>query len=211
LDLLRQSGPLAALILVVAVAATAGFATSLASAANACTFASTAQPFRAWSDANDYFLAPAGDFEGAVDGWDLRGGAAVTSGSESFAVAGAGSNSMALPTTSAVVTTPVMCVTTDTPAFRFFIKNNGNSGHIDGQLAVYLNFSGADGKAQQVKIAAVKVGSTDWTLSPKISFVQYLSTPLKTGSANISFTIKPNDNHGNWQIDDLYVDPFLTK
>ena len=38
----------------------------------------------------------------------------------------------------------------------------------------------------------------------------YGSMPLRAqGLANISFTIKPNDNHGDWQIDDLCVDPFL--
>jgi hypothetical protein len=34
---------------------------------------------------------------------------------------------------------------------------------------------------------------------------------LQNGYANISFTIKPNDTHGNWQIDDLYVDPYSSK
>jgi hypothetical protein len=31
--------------------------------------------------------------------------------------------------------------------------------------------------------------------------VSELLSPLQSGLANISFTIKPNDNHGNWQID----------
>ncbi len=92
-----------------------------------------------------------------------------------------------------------------------FIKNNGNLGHTDGQLAIYLNFSGADGRSQRVKIAGLTAKSGEWTLSPKISFIQYISTPLKNGYANISFTIKPNDNHGNWQIDDLYVDPYCSR
>jgi hypothetical protein len=48
-------------------------------------------------------------------------------------------------------------------------------------------------------------------VTPPISFIQYISTPLKSGYANISFTIKPNDNHGNWQLDDLYVDPIKSQ
>ncbi len=78
----------------------------------------------------------------------------------------------------------------------------------DGQLAVYLNYVGANGKAQQVKIGAIKMTNTNWNLTAPISFLQYLSTPIATsGYANVSFTFKPNDNHGNWQIDDMYVDP----
>jgi ABC-type transporter MlaC component len=78
----------------------------------------------------------------------------------------------------------------------------------DGQLAVYLNFQNTNGKWQTVKIAAVKMNNTHWNLTLPISFIQYISTPLTHyGYANVSFTFQPNDNHGNWQIDDMYVDP----
>ena len=99
-------------------------------------------------------------------------------------------------------------MTSDAPTFRMFIKNNGNKGHMDGQLAVYLNFTGGSGNVQQVKIAALTSKTPGWTLTRPISFIQYISTPLKNGYANISFTIKPNDDHGNWQLDDFYVDPY---
>jgi hypothetical protein len=189
-----------------------GSAAAAALATGTCSFPAVSQPLAQFGDANSYFLVPDGDVEGAMSGWTFAGGAGVVAGNESFFVGGTqDSHSLGLPTTSAVVTTPTMCVTADSPAFRMFIKNNGNLGHIDGQLAVYLNFTGADGKQQQVKIAALKVNSTAWTVSPKISFVQYISTPLKSGYANVSFTIKPNDNHGNWQLDDIYIDPYFCR
>jgi hypothetical protein len=150
-------------------------------------------------------------FEGGLTGWATAGDAGLTSGNEGYNVGDGGSTSLALPSTAAAATTPTICVTSDAPVFRMFIKNNGNAGHIDGQLAVYLNFTGADGKPQRVKIAALTVKTTSWTPSPKISFIQYLSTQLKSGYANVSFTIKPNDNHGSWQVDDLYVDPFFSR
>jgi hypothetical protein len=37
-------------------------------------------------------------------------------------------------------------------------------------LAVYLNFIGASGKPQQVKIAALKGSQTNWALTASISF-----------------------------------------
>jgi hypothetical protein len=186
---------------------TTGIAATAASAASqgACSWPSISRAFAPWNDSNWYFLAPGGDFQDTT-GWSFLGGASVVSGGAAYN--SSDSNSLALPTTSAAATTPTMCVTSDAPVFRMFIKNNGNLGHIDGQLAIYLNFTGADGKPQQVKIAGLTVKSTSWTLSPPISFIQYISTPLKNGFANISFTIKPNDNHGNWLIDQLYVDPW---
>jgi hypothetical protein len=198
-------------LLTATVGAALAVTATAASAAGTCVFPTSSEPFQTWADTNSYFVAPGGDFEAGLSGWSASAGAAVVSGNESYDVGGAGSSSLGLPTTSSVVTTPTICVTSNAPAFRMFVKNNGNLGYIDGQLAVYLNFSGADGKPQQVKIAALKVNNTKWTLSPKISFIQYLSTPLRNGYANISFTIKPNDTHGNWQIDDLYVDPYSSK
>jgi hypothetical protein len=198
-------------LLIAAVGAAPAVTATPASAAGICALPAASQLFLPWSDTNAYFLAPGGGFEAGLSGWSAAGGAAVVTGNESYDVGGVGSSSLGLPTTSSVVTTPTICVTSNAPVFRMFVKNNGNLGYIDGQLAVYLNFSGADGRHQQVKIAALKVNNTRWTLSPKISFIQYLSTPLQNGYANISFTIRPNDNHGNWQIDDLYVDPYSSK
>jgi len=189
--------------------ATAALVGSASASTSTCSFGALSLPLWGLGDLNPYFLAPGADFEGSLSGWNLAGGARVASGNESWKVGGqTDANSLALPTTSTAATTPTFCVTTYAPTFRMFIKNNGNNGYTNGQLAVYLNFTGPDGHAQQVKIAALTVKSTAWTLTPPISFIQYLSTPLKTGLANISFTIKPNDNHGNWQIDDLYIDPW---
>jgi hypothetical protein len=188
----------------VAAAATA----APASSATTCSWASLTQAFAGSSDSSWYFLAPGGNFQD-TEGWNLLGGADVVQGGAGYNSSDA--NSLALPTTSTVATTPTICVTSQAPSFRMFIKNNGNLGHIDGQLAIYLNFAGADGKPQQVKIAGLTVKNTSWTLTPPISFIQYISTPLQSGYANVSFTIKPNDNHGNWQVDDIYVDPYLSR
>jgi len=201
---------LAVLATLAAVAASVSAGTAGATA-GVCELPSTSLPFVGFGDLNPYFLAPGADFEGSTSGWRLSGGAGVTFGNESWNLGSpTDTYSLGLPTTSSAVTTPTFCVTTAAPSFRMLIKNNGNLGYVNGQLAVYLNFEGADGHAQTVKIKALTVKSTAWTLTPPISFIQYLSTPLKTGLANVSFTIKPNDNHGNWQIDDLYVDPFKT-
>jgi hypothetical protein len=201
--------PLIVCLSVLLLAAFAGLTASPISAAGGCVFPDLSQPFHSFSDANSYFLAPGGSFEGGANGWAMTGGAGLAAGNEDLYVGSpTDQTSLAMPTKTTAVTTPTICVTSDAPTFRMFLKNNGNNGKNDGQLAVYLNFTGADGKAQQVKIAALTSKKPGWTLSPKISFIQYISTPLKSGYAEISFTFKPNDTHGNWQVDDVYVDPY---
>lgn len=197
-------GVLAALIASTAVM----LGTANPASAAGCGYPSMSQVFMPWGDLANYFLAPGANFENGLGGWSASGGAGVVTGSEPYNVGGAGSYSLALPTTAAAATTPVFCVSTDAPTFRAFVKNKGNLGMYDGQLAVYLNFQNTNGSWQQVKIAALKMTNTNWNLTLPISFIQYLSTPLaKNGYANVSFTFKPNDNHGNWLIDDMYVDP----
>jgi hypothetical protein len=198
---LKQVAFAAALLISVGVASTAASAAST----GMCSWPALSQAFARWADSHWYFLAPGGDFQNR-SGWSFSGGAGVVSGGAAYN--GTDTNSLALPTTSAAATTPTICVTSQAPTFRLFIKNTGNLGHIDGQLAIYLNFTGSDGKPQQVKIAGLTVKSTAWTLTAPISFIQYISTPLASGYANISFTIKPNDDHGNWQIDQIHVDPW---
>jgi hypothetical protein len=187
----------------------AGVAASPSLAAGGCAFPTLSKPFQSFQDSNDYFLAPGGDFETGVGGWAVSGGSGVVAGSESFGVGSqSDASSLALPVKGSAVTSPWICVTSAAPTFRMFIKNNGNKGYMDGQLAVYLNFTGGSGNVQQVKIAALTSKTAGWRLTKPISFIQYISTPLKSGYANISFTIKPNDDHGNWQLDDFYVDPY---
>jgi hypothetical protein len=198
---------------VVAVAAAAATAMQAPVArAAGCSYPSMSRVFMPWADVNNYFLAPGANFENGLGGWSASGGAGVVSGSETYNVGGTGSHSLALPTTAAVAKTALFCVSLTSPTFRLLVKNNGLNGMYDGQLAVYLNYTGANGAPQKVKIAAIKMNNTHWNLTAPISFIQYLSTPIATsGYANVSFTFVPNDNHGNWQIDDMYVDPCISR
>jgi len=208
LDCRKLSRTLAPVAVVTVVAVTAFATQAPAAKAAGCAYGSMSQAFMPWADISNYFLAPGANFENGLGGWTATGGAAVVSGNEPYNVGASGSHSLALPTTAASATTPVFCVSVDAPTFRVFVKNNGLNGMYDGQLAVYLNYQGANGRPQTVKIAGLKTNNRNWNLTAPISFLQYLSTPLATsGYANISFTFVPNDNHGSWQIDDMYVDP----
>jgi hypothetical protein len=174
-----------------------------------CNWSTLSLPFLALGDTNAYFPAPGGNFEGTTSGWTLSGGAQIVPGNESANVGGrSDSQSLSLPTTSSSATSPTMCVNPLSPTFRMYLLNKGNNGATDGQLAVYLNFTDGKGNQQQVKIAALKA-TPAWSPIEPIPFDQYLNSAFKQfGRTQVSFTFKPNDNHGNWQLDDLYIDPF---
>jgi hypothetical protein len=91
---------------------------------NACDNSTLSQPFTQWADFDYYKLAPGGDFEGALSGWTLSGGAGQGDGSESYGVTGAaGSSSLSLPDGSAAVS-PATCVNAAYPTFRFFVRGD---------------------------------------------------------------------------------------
>ena len=197
----------------VALVAVAGFpgpgSSSAAGATSSCGWPPLVQPFAPWKDSGQYFLAPGGNFEGPMTGWSLAGAAAIASGNESFYVGSSSdSHSLSLPTVTSSATTPLICVTIQSPNLRFFARNKGK---LSSQLAVYVNYTGADHKLHSVKIAGLKGLGGSWTLGSSISFINYVREPLRDGNAWISFTFKPNDSQGAWSMDDLYVDPLKSQ
>jgi hypothetical protein len=187
------TGALAALT----VAAPATAATPVAAAKANCPNNVT-QPFLPWGDSNLYTLAPNGALE-STSGWTLSGGAALVKGSEPFKAATGklGTYSLALPTGASAVSPPI-CLTINHPTFRFFAKavqGNAASLHADAL---------AEKPTQVVGLGAV-TGTVAWAPT----------APLSTGAANllldstgrISVRLRFTADYGNWQIDDVFVDP----
>jgi hypothetical protein len=205
----RVAAVFAGAVALVAVAGFPGAGSSSAALASSTCAWPLAQPFLPWSGSGQYFLAPGEDFEGAMTGWNLAGGATVTSGNESSYVGStADSHSLSLPSVTSSATTPSICVTTQSPILRFFARNTGK---LSSQLAVYVNYTGTDRKLHSVKIAGLKAIGSSWTLGSKVSFINYVREPLVNGYAWITFTFKPNDSQGGWTMDDLYVDPIKSQ
>src|SRR6188472_3433505 len=113
----------AAFVLIVGLA-TATAAPAGASLLNGCPDQDMSRPFLPWLDPVSYTLAPNGGFESGSHGWQLRGGAAVVSGNESFQLSGAGDSSLYLPSGSSA-TSPAMCVETLDVFARYVAKNKG--------------------------------------------------------------------------------------
>jgi hypothetical protein len=190
-------------LIAVAAAAVAVLACS-ASAAQACNYTGAAQVFSPWGDQHSYVLAPDGGFEAGGQGWLLAGGATTVSGNESFYLGGAGdSRSLSLPAGSGALSPPI-CMSIDTPIIRLLARNTGDSSSGLRVEATYVLLGLVHTKA----ISTVYAGP-GWAPSQQLSTVLSLSTVVGTlVPSSIQVRITPVGSDGNWQVDDLYVDPF---
>lgn len=187
-------------LLIPALLALAVFAGS----AQACSYSGAEKVFSPWGDQRNYVLAPDGGFEADGSGWRLRRGAAVVEGNESYYLNDAGdSKSLYLPARSSAASPPV-CMAIDTPSFRLVARNSGDPSSQLRVEAVYKLL----GLVRTKTGGTLRAGS-DWAPTRSISTVLTLSTIIGTlipSAIEIRFT--PLDSRGQWQIDDLYIDPF---
>jgi len=190
-------------LIVLAAAALAVSACS-AAAAQACDYTGAEQVFKPWGDQHSYVLAPDGGFEAGGQGWALTGGATTVAGSESLYLNDPGdSRSLALPADSSA-TSPPICMSLDTPIFRLVARNSGDPS---AELRVEARYS-LLGLVRTKTVSTVKTGSV-WAPSQQMSTVLSLSTIVGTLIPSaIQIRITPIGSGGQWQVDDLYIDPF---
>jgi hypothetical protein len=171
--------------------------------AQACSYPGAKPVFAPWGDQHSYVLAPDGGFESGGAGWSLRG-AQTVAGNETYQLNGpADSRSLALPAGSSA-TSPPICMSIDTPLFRFVARNAGDPASRLRVEAVYSLL----GLVRTNVVNTVSAGP-GWEPGKQISTVLGLSTIVGTilpSAIEVRFT--PLDNRGQWQVDDLYVDPF---
>jgi hypothetical protein len=164
-------------------------------------------PLVAFKDARDYFIAPAGDFEDpSLPGWQLNGGAAVTSGSSAHAVTGEGhASSLSLPPGSSA-TSPEMCVDLNYPTFRFFASQL--EADTDSDLVVDVIYP-ALAKDNVREARKLRFKARDgWRLSDDIKL-----EPQRLGKRSgwrriaIRFRVEPGKKASAYRVDDILIDP----
>jgi hypothetical protein len=175
-----------------------------AGSAQACSYSGAKTVFSPWGDQRNYVLAPDGGFEAGGSGWQLNRGAAVVEGNESYYLNDAGdSKSLSLLAGSSAVSPPI-CMAIDTPSFRFVARNSGDPSSQLRVEAVYKLL----GLVRTKTAATLRAGST-WAPTQSVSTLLTLSTVvgmLIPSAIEIRFT--PLDSSGQWQVDDVYIDPF---
>lgn len=183
---------------------------TFSSSAQSCEGRTSSQPFLRWLDPLHYTLVPRGSFEQGTSGWTLTGGATLVSGNEPFYTSGFGTRSLYLPSGSSA-TTPAMCVEVLDPVARYFAKNRDTV--VLSSLAVDVLFEDPlTGKVRSLP-AGVHTGGTSWHPSlPAFVLLDVLAPVLaRDGHIAVAFRFRPIGIGARWQIDDVYVDPFIQR
>jgi hypothetical protein len=163
------------------------------------------KPLAGLGDLADYALAPGGNFESGAAGWLLTGSAAVVAGNESAHVgAPTDRSSLALPFGS-TATSSTMCIDGTYPSFRIFARNTGSAKSTLKVEVLYM-----DGKGKIVGSGSGTIAGTaaTWQLSNVLNIGVTFNTAVAAGAAPVAFRFTPSGGGGNWQIDDVYVDPY---
>jgi hypothetical protein len=173
-----------------------------ARAAGDCPEQPAAQIFSPWGDPAWYVPAPGGSFEDGAPGWTLSDGAAIQAGNEDTVAANAGDErSLALPAGSEAVTAPI-CIDIAHPTIRLFVRNTGSP---ESTLRVAVRYRGLLGIPLTLPVGDV-TGGSEWGPSDTVPVVVNLLTLV--GGNGATFELAPNDDAGDWSIDDVYVDPY---
>ena len=186
----------------VAAPANAGILTA---SADDCGDETLTKPFAQFGDNADYKLVAGGSFESGTSGWTLARGAKVVSGNEPWKVGGSGhARSLVLPAGSTAIS-PVSCVGLAEPTVRFFAKKNRAPLLGVSTLAVSVYVKTSLGLTVPVPVGVV-LGNGQWKPTPPMLIVANLLPLLPGDRTPVAFQFTPV--LGDWQIDDLYVDPW---
>src|SRR4051794_23681908 len=202
---------LLAVIAAAAFAAMTGTASAgiLVASAPSCDNGPNEQPFSQWGDANHYFLAPGGNFESGLGGWDLNGARAAAD-QEPWKVAGDnGDTGLSIPAGRSVVS-PTICVGLEHPTMRFFAhRSGGGLLAAASQLVVTARVETSLGLVLEVPVGAIGVltnNGAQWNKTPAQIVLASLLPLLPGEHTPIQFRFAAVGT-SNWVIDDVYVDP----
>jgi hypothetical protein len=192
--------------LLVGVLGPAGTASAglLVQTATNCPTQAFSQPFSPWGDSHQYTLVPNGGLEQGTAGWGLNGSAHVVSGSESYNVGGKGRYALDLPS-GASAESPTLCVGLEHPTVRFFARRvkGGLLGLSTLTVSAVVHLNG--GGKLDVPVGVV-LGNGTWKPTPAYLYLGNVLSVLASDSTPMSFRFTPLLG-GEWQVDDVYVDP----
>jgi hypothetical protein len=154
-----------------------------------------------------YVLAPDGGFENGADDWNLRGGADVVRGNESFYVGDDEDRRSLELEAGESARSPVTCVGIERPTVRFFARRT--SGWVLSMLKVEVLYNGLDGELRTVALAPVAVLGTGWQPTLPLPVVANL-LPNVSGEQSV-IALRFTALSGSWRIDDVYVDPYAKR
>jgi hypothetical protein len=186
------------------VLATGGLAGGVA-VAGSCPARTTSTPFTAWGDSNAYFVVPGATFEGA-HGWTFNGGITVAGEQEPWKINGSGhSKSLNLPAYTTAMA-PNMCIASNEDSLRLFYKDPGVGG---AALQVKIEaWNTTSNGARSINTYAIGSSGAGWKLSPRIQLPNMRDA---AGEQWVTITITPINTAATWRVDDVMLDPWISR
>ncbi len=172
-----------------------------ASASAACEDRDARPVFSQWGDDADYFAAPGGLFDGALE-WTATGGAALIAHSNPFAVDDDDVTSLSMPPATSV-TSPLICISRSHPYLRYAAQADDRT---KPRLGLAVLYTDDKGKGKRVPISDLdpkRYGA--WTLSGRIPLRKVLPREDHVRSVQLRFIVGPGS--GSWLVDNVFVDP----
>jgi hypothetical protein len=158
--------------------------------------------FAPWGDERTYSLAPDGGFENGAGSWTLGDGAAVTEGNEAFQVGGAADHqSLALPAGSSAASA-AFCVSKRENVFRLFVRTDGDR---KARLKIEVVYTDIQNGQRSVRFDRLH-GDESWSPTGALSIALPGARGRRMTDVSLRFTAL---GEGDWQIDDVYIDPRL--
>jgi hypothetical protein len=158
--------------------------------------------FAPCADWSGSYFAPNGGFENGSTSWSLSGGGAVVSqNNEPWYVSGSGSHALEIPAGGKASIN--VCYGLTYPAVRFFAAGQG------GPATVHVRVV----SRSLLGVVSILDGGTftadeGWAPSPKMStLLSAVASLVGANTMQLQFTV----DSGTVQIDDLFIDPFLSK
>ena len=161
------------------------------------------QPFSDLKDTRDYVLAPGGDFSNPGGaGWQFFDGARIVSGTRPDGRAG---GSLYMPSGSTAIS-PVMCVDMTYPTARMWARTLGG----DGDVKFSVSYAGTKTELRPQDVGHLHGERNAWKLSGDVHIKPELAGK-DTGWRKVAFVLTAGGKAGQFQIDDIYVDPRMSR
>jgi hypothetical protein len=195
-------------LLCVAAAVAAGLAVPAASAGRTAALlpscGAKSYPFTPWSDPDAYCAFPNLGFESGSLSWTLSTKASVVTANEPWHVSGPGTHALQLGPGASALSSSLPVNLLD-PWIRLF----AHSASANGALNVRILFHGLLGNLTGVlNVGSLSPGGySSWHPTQRV--LSALALPVLTTSAQVQITSVASS--GNWQVDDVYLDPCVAK
>jgi len=161
-------------------------------------------PFKPWNDPDAYCAFPNLGFENGSTAWTLKGNTSIVATNEPWHVSGPGTHALQLGPGASAASSSLPVSLLD-PWVRFFAHSAGANGPLQAQVV----FHGALGNVTGLlNVGSLSTGSySSWQPTQRVSSI--LALPLFTTSAQVIVTSQATS--GSWQVDDVYLDPCVSK